>query len=324
MNQPHASLHASLGSSSSKEFFRAMNQPHAALLSLLLTVTYACGDGPTPDRAVDASFADVADGDAIALECTYDDGGASFDASARFAGTCSGGCPAGTICARDHNSVGPPPLVAPEYCAPIPDRCSTRAALALRAVSAVLWPGAPWPARTEWTSTAGGLCLAGRSCLEAASSRFVPAGIPAIVLPVTYACGADTSPAGVADSSTDSPTIRAVDASFADGADGDAIALECTYDDGGASFDASARFEGTCSGGCPAGTVCAMNISRAGPPLFVAAQYCAPIPDRCKSDPSCACFASCVCGSTARVSLACSDGMDVDGGRVVSCGTALP
>ena len=46
-----------------------------------------------------------------------------------------------------------------------------------------------------------------------------------------------------------------------DGGDAEAGADECAYDDGGAVFDASARFGGTCIvGSCPLGTICAVEI----------------------------------------------------------------
>src|SRR5689334_1573142 len=43
-------------------------------------------------------------------------------------------------------------------------------------------------------------------------------------------------------------------------ASADAGPLDCAYDDGGAQLDPSSRFKGSCSAGCPAGTICAVEI----------------------------------------------------------------
>ncbi len=66
----------------------------------------------------------------------------------------------------------------------------------------------------------------------------------------------------------------------------------CSYADGGAASD-SGVFQGTCpASGCPAGSVCVVEI---GGVAGGGGEYCAPIPTECHGAPSCACMASCVC-----------------------------
>ncbi len=92
--------------------------------------------------------------------------------------------------------------------------------------------------------------------------------------------------------------------------------MDCTYDDGGLQFDASSRFQGSCSGGCPAGTICAVEI---GGVAGGGGEYCAPIPDRCKSNPTCACLASCACGQAFGRPQTCTDGTNPSGGASIAC-----
>ena len=66
----------------------------------------------------------------------------------------------------------------------------------------------------------------------------------------------------------------------------------CSYADGGAPPDGGA-FRGACpASGCPAGSVCVVEI---GGVAGGGGEYCAPIPTECHGAPSCACMASCVC-----------------------------
>jgi hypothetical protein len=66
----------------------------------------------------------------------------------------------------------------------------------------------------------------------------------------------------------------------------------CTYPDGGAPSAGSA-FNGTCPpAGCPAGTVCVIEV---GGVAGGGGEYCAPIPNECHGTPTCACMAGCVC-----------------------------
>ena len=66
----------------------------------------------------------------------------------------------------------------------------------------------------------------------------------------------------------------------------------CSYADGGAPPDGGA-FQGSCpASGCPAGSVCVVEV---GGPGGGGGEYCAPIPTECHGAPSCACMASCVC-----------------------------
>jgi hypothetical protein len=79
----------------------------------------------------------------------------------------------------------------------------------------------------------------------------------------------------------------------------------CSYTDGGAPADGGA-FQGSCpASGCPAGTVCVVEI---GGLAGGGGEYCAPIPTECHGTPSCACMAGCVCtnGIAGRVET-CSD-----------------
>ncbi len=99
---------------------------------------------------------------------------------------------------------------------------------------------------------------------------------------------------------------------------GDARPLDCTYDDGGAVLDASSRFQGSCDGGCPTGTFCAVEI---GGVAGGGGEYCAPIMDRCKNDVSCACLASCVCGSSFGRAERCTDGQPA--GTVLDCDNGI-
>jgi len=98
----------------------------------------------------------------------------------------------------------------------------------------------------------------------------------------------------------------------------DAAPLDCTYDDGGAVLDASSRFNGSCDGGCPTGTVCAVQI---GGVAGGGGEYCAPIMDRCKNDVSCACLASCVCGASFGRVDRCSDTQQK--GTVLECDNGI-
>ena len=96
--------------------------------------------------------------------------------------------------------------------------------------------------------------------------------------------------------------------SQADSGDAEAGAEECTYDDGGAVFDGSSRFGGVCpDGGCPTGTICAVEV---GGVAGGGGEYCAPIPDRCSSNPTCACLGLCVCGERFGRPERCTDGPD--------------
>jgi hypothetical protein len=98
----------------------------------------------------------------------------------------------------------------------------------------------------------------------------------------------------------------------------DAGPLDCTYDDGGATLDASSRFQGSCAGGCPPGTVCAVEI---GGVAGGGGEYCAPIVDRCKNDVTCACLASCVCGSSFGRPEKCADTQQQ--GTVLDCDNGI-
>ncbi len=115
----------------------------------------------------------------------------------------------------------------------------------------------------------------------------------------------EEAPAPVVDSGVDS-----------DGDDSDAGPLDCTYGDGGSVFDAGGLLQGGgCGAGCPAGTVCAIEIGGAmsGEP-----GYCAPIPDRCKNDVTCACLGSCVCGLSYGRAQLCADQKN-DAGVWLAC-----
>jgi len=96
--------------------------------------------------------------------------------------------------------------------------------------------------------------------------------------------------------------------------DVDAGPIDCTYDDGGAELDAASRFHGSCAGGCPPGTVCAVEI---GGVAGGGGEYCAPITDHCKNDVTCACLAPCVCGVSFGRPEHCSDTQK--NGTVLEC-----
>src|SRR6266700_6504004 len=66
--------------------------------------------------------------------------------------------------------------------------------------------------------------------------------------------------------------------------------LMCTYGDGGTPDGGRIP----CTGGCPAGTVCAVEI---GGVAGGGGEYCAPIPTECHGTPTCACMGSCACNS---------------------------
>lgn len=102
-------------------------------------------------------------------------------------------------------------------------------------------------------------------------------------------------------------------------ADGDAAAPDCVYDDGGSQIDAAGRFRGSCAGGCPSGTICAVEI---GGVAGGGGEYCAPIVDRCRNDLSCACLASCVCGSSYGRAERCATATS-DGGEVLQCDNGI-
>jgi hypothetical protein len=141
-------------------------------------------------------------------------------------------------------------------------------------------------------------------------------------------CGGEAS-SGSADASAedvlDAPMLQ-FDASAADAdatgddgsdaVDADAAPLDCISGDGGSLFDAASRFHGSCSGGCPAGTICALEI---GGVAGGGGEYCAPVPDRCRSTPTCACLGSCACGASFGRPETCSDGSDQDGGQTIQC-----
>ena len=102
--------------------------------------------------------------------------------------------------------------------------------------------------------------------------------------------------------------------------DADAGPLDCVSGDGGSLFDAASRFQGSCSGGCPAGTICAVEIGgvRGG-----GGEYCAPIPDRCRSTLTCGCLGSCACGASFGRPETCADGRDQDGGPTIQCDNGI-
>jgi hypothetical protein len=98
----------------------------------------------------------------------------------------------------------------------------------------------------------------------------------------------------------------------------DAAPPDCTYDDGGAQLDPSTRFHGSCAGGCPAGTLCAVEI---GGVAGGGGEYCAPIIDRCKNDLSCGCLASCVCGVSFSRPEGCTEGQPL--GTKLECDNGI-
>jgi hypothetical protein len=123
---------------------------------------------------------------------------------------------------------------------------------------------------------------------------------------------------GVDSDAADSGAL--VDSGPDEDSDGEAGPMDCPYGDYGSQFDAGSHFQGSCSGGCPAGTICATELGGVGPtPPFSAGAYCAPIPDRCKSNPTCGCLASCVCGQSYGRPEICYDQTDPDGGKTIGC-----
>jgi hypothetical protein len=102
--------------------------------------------------------------------------------------------------------------------------------------------------------------------------------------------------------------------------DADASPLDCVSGDGGSLFDAASRFRGSCSGGCPAGTICAVEI---GGVAGGGGEYCAPIPDPCRSTPTCACLGSCACGTSFGRPQTCVDARDQDGGQTIQCDNGI-
>jgi hypothetical protein len=97
--------------------------------------------------------------------------------------------------------------------------------------------------------------------------------------------------------------------------DAEAGTSMCAYNDGGAELDPATRFRGDCSGGCPPGTICAVQI---GGVAGGGGAYCAPILDRCLHDLSCACLGSCVCGYGHGQPQVCNTDK-TDGGEVILC-----
>jgi hypothetical protein len=140
-------------------------------------------------------------------------------------------------------------------------------------------------------------------------------------------CGGETSLSPAADASVSNDAASAdsgggqetgsFDGAVAD-AGADAAPPDCTYDDGGATLDASSRFQGSCDGGCPTGTVCAVQI---GGVAGGGGEYCAPIVDRCKNDVTCACLSSCVCGSSFGRAERCNDTQQK--GTVLECDNGI-
>jgi hypothetical protein len=105
-----------------------------------------------------------------------------------------------------------------------------------------------------------------------------------------------------------------------DAGDADASPLDCVSRDGGSLFDAASRFRGSCSGGCPAGTICAVEI---GGVAGGGGEYCAPVPDPCRSTPTCACLGSCACGTSFGRPETCVDARDQDGGPTIQCDNGI-
>ena len=108
-------------------------------------------------------------------------------------------------------------------------------------------------------------------------------------------CGSSSSRSTV-DASADAHDEAAIDTGDDQSSDGVADGpATCTYPDGVMPADGGA-FSGICpSGGCPAGTVCVVEV---GGVAGGGGESCAPIPNECHGTPSCACMASCVCTST--------------------------
>jgi hypothetical protein len=99
--------------------------------------------------------------------------------------------------------------------------------------------------------------------------------------------------------------------------DGGLGTAACLYHDGG--VDAAARFHGSCDGGCPPGTICAVEI---GGVAGGGGAYCAPIVDRCRNDLSCDCLASCVCGESYGRAERCSTS-NGDGVERIECDNGI-
>ncbi|HEY2514910.1 MAG TPA: hypothetical protein VGI39_28785 [Polyangiaceae bacterium] len=142
---------------------------------------------------------------------------------------------------------------------------------------------------------------------------------------VICACGGSHSTATSPDASAQPPTDASVDAWFPGseagqedgGGDSAAEAGDCTYGDAGMELDPSTRFTGSCAGGCPAGTICAVEI---GGVAGGGGEYCAPIVNRCAGNATCACLASCVCGSFSGRQEQCTDpSSDAASQRGLSC-----
>ncbi len=158
----------------------------------------------------------------------------------------------------------------------------------------------------------------------------------AVCAPLVSSCGGQSAPVGSDDASAD--VAAAGDAADAgslvdapgdstldalpprEGGDVEAGPADCTYGDSGSQFDAGSRFQGTCAGGCPARTICAVEI---GGVNGGGGEYCAPIPDRCISTPTCACLASCACGQSFGRPETCFDQTSQDGGKALSCDNGI-
>ncbi len=95
--------------------------------------------------------------------------------------------------------------------------------------------------------------------------------------------------------------------------------LDAPYVREGASIvdcpvDAGSRFTGSCTGGCPTGTICAVEI---GGLHGGGGEYCAPIPASCRATPNCACLGSCACGPG--IAMAEQTCTDLSGRSGISC-----
>jgi hypothetical protein len=136
---------------------------------------------------------------------------------------------------------------------------------------------------------------------------------------VLCSCGGNSVAPPPADASVGADATSAGDARADEtGADGgssgdagtDGGAVECANADAGMTLDASARFEGSCANGCPPGTICTVEI---GGVAGGGGEYCAPIPDACRGDVTCACLASCVCGPVDK----CANPSDASQGAIM-------
>ena len=139
---------------------------------------------------------------------------------------------------------------------------------------------------------------------------------------ILCACGSATVTPSTSDASV-TPDAAATDASgsppgsdAAPNTDGglDASAVDCTYGDGGLMPDAAARFQGSCANGCPPGTICAVQI---GGVAGGGGEYCAPIPNACAGNLTCACLAACACGSSFGKAQKCTDPSDASMGALM-------